>query len=260
MKLHKKFLIVMAIYLISLILILIANGIMSEVHKRKNYSLVEVNQISMFQEPIKSIIELPETVLPENEYLTGVVDATICDDVDYVVNEDIYEEVQVYESEALSPLVSFVSMGIPDIDSSFKTYMPWQAWLGSQNSAQYKFYKNYGWIDSQGFVRCTAEKELGIPDDYYMVALGSYYGTTLGTKYRITLDTGRVFYAILGEFKDNAHTNSSNQYSLNNNDIVEFVVDTNTLNPNVKISGSANSYMPLNGRVTKVERIEFDLK
>ena len=156
-----------------------------------------------------------------------------------------------------SPVV-YTPLGVPNINSSFKTWMGWQVWEEwSPNSAQYKFYKKWGWTDSEGFVRCSAEKDLGIKDDYYMVALGSYYGSKLGTKYRITLDTGKVVYAILGEFKANIHTNSTNQYSVRNKDIVEFVVDVELLNSNVKSAGSANVYMPLNGNVVEIERIDF---
>lgn len=161
-------------------------------------------------------------------------------------------------AQASESPVMYTPLGVPNINSSFKTYMGWQVWeKWCPNSAQYKFYKKWGWTDSEGFVRCSAEKDLGIKDDYYMVALGSYYGTKLGTKYRITLDTGRVFYAILGEFKANIHTNSTNQYSVRNNDVIEFVVDEKLLNPNVKSAGSANVYMPLNGNVVEIERIDF---
>lgn len=155
--------------------------------------------------------------------------------------------------------VTYTSLSVPNINSSFKTWMGYQVWEeNSPNSAQYKFFKKWGWVDDQGFARCSAERDLGIEDDYYMVALGSYYGTTLGSKYKITLDTGKVFYAILGEFKANIHTNSTNQYSLDNNDIVEFVIDEITLNRTVMSAGSANVYMPLNGNVAKIERINFN--
>ena len=151
--------------------------------------------------------------------------------------------------------VTYTALEVPYIDSSFKTWMSYRAVTDNQ-SPQYKFIHTYGWCDHEGFMRCTGEKDLGIQDDYYLIALGSYYGTTIGTKYRITLDTGRVFYGVLADFKADIHTNSTNQHGTNN-DIIEFLVDTKRLNKSVKYHGTANVYMPLNGSVAKIERIDF---
>ena len=128
--------------------------------------------------------------------------------------------------------------------------------ITNKNSAQYKFIKAWGWSDSNGFMRANGERDLGIKDDYYLIALGSYYGTTIGTKYKITTDTGNVFYGVLADCKDDSHTNNTHQYSYNN-DVVEFIVDTKKLNKTVKVMGSANVYMPLNGRIASIERINF---
>ena len=145
-----------------------------------------------------------------------------------------------------------------DINNSFKTWMSYKA-VTNKNSAQYKFIHTYGWSDSEGFMRCSGERDLGIDQDYYLIALGSYYGTTIGTKYRITLDTGNIFYGALADCKSNIHTNSTNQYVLHNGNIVEFLVDTSKLNKDVNRMGSANVYMPLNGKVEKIERMDFIL-
>lgn len=105
-------------------------------------------------------------------------------------------------------------------------------------------------------MRANGERDLGISDDYYLIALGSYYGTEIGTKYKITTDTGNVFYGVLCDQKDDSHTNSTHQYAYNN-DVVEFIVDTRCLRNDVRKMGSANVYMPLNGSITSIERIDF---
>ena len=151
--------------------------------------------------------------------------------------------------------VTYTALEVPYIDSSFKTWMSWTAW--DKNSSQYKFYKNNAYIDKNGFARCYADSEFGIPEDYYLIALGSYYGTSIGTKYRITLDTGNIFYGILGEFKADKHTNSTNQYAVRNNDIIEFIVDDSALIAQVRSMGSASAYLPLSGRITSMERIDL---
>ena len=156
----------------------------------------------------------------------------------------------------LKLMVKYTSLRVPNVNSSFKTWMSYKA-VTNKKSPQYKFIRTYGWSDSEGFMRCYGESDFGIEQDYYLIALGSYYGTTIGTKYRITLDTGRVFYGALADCKDDKHTNATNQYIPHNGNVVEFLVDTSKLNKDVKRMGNANVYMPLNGRVSKIERMDF---
>ena len=151
--------------------------------------------------------------------------------------------------------VKYTSLGVPNINSSFKTWMSYRA-VTNKRSPQYKFINTYGWADEEGFMRYSSEKEPGVSQDYYMIALGSYYGTTIGTKYRITLTTGEVFYGVLADCKADKDTNKTNQYA-RDNDIVEFIVDTKKLNSKVKYHGNANVYKPLSGRILKIERIDF---
>lgn len=151
--------------------------------------------------------------------------------------------------------VTYESMGVPEINSSFKTYMDYRT-ITDRTSPQYNFVNTWGWADNNGFMRANGESDLGITDDYYMIALGSYYGTEIGSKYRITTNTGNVFYGVLCDQKDDRHTNSTHQYA-GNNDVVEFIVDTRCLRSDVKRMGSANVYMPLNGSIASIEKINF---
>lgn len=153
-------------------------------------------------------------------------------------------------------MAEYTSLGVPtNVNTSFKTYMDWRC-VTNRSSAQYKYIQNWGYCDENGFMRAKAEQDLGITDDYYLIALGSYYGRTIGTKYRITTDTGRIFYGVLADAKADIHTNSTKQYA-RNKDVVEFLVDTRYLRSDVKRMGSANVYMPLNGHIAKIERIDF---
>lgn len=151
--------------------------------------------------------------------------------------------------------VKYTPLGVPSIDSSFKTWMSYRA-VTNRKSPQYKFIHTWGWVDSEGFMRCSGERGLGIEQDYYLIALGSYYGTTIGTKYKITLENGNYFYGALADCKADRHTNSTNQYA-KNGDIVEFLVDTKILNKNVKKMGNANVIPALKGRISSVERLDF---
>ena len=154
------------------------------------------------------------------------------------------------ETEDKTGAVEYTSMEVPDIDSSFKTWMSYKT-VTSVSSNQYKYINMYGWADDNGFMRSSADICYGIEQDYYLIALGSYYGTEIGTKYRITLDTGNVFYGVLADCKDDRHTDITNRY------VVEFLVDISALNKTVKVMGSANYLEPLKGNVIKIEKMKF---
>lgn len=154
--------------------------------------------------------------------------------------------------------VGYIPFNVPSIDSSFKTYMDYRT-ITSKSSPQYKYIRAWGWCDDQGFMRASGERDLGIDGDYYMIALGSYYGSVIGTKYRITTDTGNVFYGVLCDQKNDAHTNKTHQYA-RDNDVVEFIVDTKKLNKTVLKMGSANYIKSLNGSIKSIEKIHFTYK
>lgn len=177
----------------------------------------------------------------------------------YISTEPIYIE---SEEEELNNIikeidVNYESYGVPNlVDSSFKTYMDYRCC--GKNTKQRKLYNELSYIDNNGFVRCDGEEDLGIIDDYYFIALGSYYGTNIGDKYKITTDNGNIIYGILGDAKADQHTNSTHQYAVNNNDVVEFLVHTPNLRKDVKQMGNANVYEPLSGNIVKIEKIIFN--
>lgn len=176
----------------------------------------------------------------------------------YISTEPIYisEETQDSNNVHKEINVNYEPYNVPNlVDSSFKTYMDYRCC--GKNTKQRKLYNNFGYIDNNGFVRCDGEEDLGIMDDYYFIALGSYYGTNIGDKYRITTDTGNIIYGILGDAKADQHTNSTHQYAVNNNDVVEFLVHTPSLRKDVKQMGNANVYEPLSGNIVKIEKINF---
>lgn len=162
----------------------------------------------------------------------------------------------VYSTTVSAAAVTYTPLGVPEINSSFKTYMDYRC-ITDTSSPQYQYISRWGWSDWDGFMRCDAERDLGIESDYYLIAMGSYYGTGIGTKYRITTDTGNVFYGVLADQKSDADTDSTHRYSYNN-DVIEFLVDTRRFDSTVKLFGSANVYMPLNGKIASIERISFE--
>lgn len=67
--------------------------------------------------------------------------------------------------------VTYTSLEVPNINSSFKTYMDYRT-ITNKSSAQYKLIQEWAWADCEGFLRCNGERDLGIADDYYLIALG----------------------------------------------------------------------------------------
>jgi len=152
--------------------------------------------------------------------------------------------------------VKYTPMEVPaEVDTSFKTYMDYRC-ITNRYSEQYRYIQTWAWCDYDGFMRADGEKDLGIEDNYYLVALGSYYGTQIGDKYRITTDLGNTIYAVLADCKADRDTDYTRRYSYNN-DVVEFLVYTPRLPVEVLRTGSANTYMPLCGKITAIERIDF---
>lgn len=140
-----------------------------------------------------------------------------------------------------------IPMEVPNINSSFKAYMSYKT-ITNKSSNQWKLQQT-AYTDGLGL------RKVG---EYYCVALGSYYGTEIGTKYIIKLDTGVQFGAILSDCKMDIHTDSTNRYVPQNGNVVEFLVDTNKLDPGVKRLGTVSFYDKFKGNIVSIEKIMED--
>lgn len=125
---------------------------------------------------------------------------------------------------------------------TFKSYTDYKCL--ARNSAQWK-------LQEQAYTDENGLRKIG---DAYMVALGSYYGTTLGTKYTVTLSNGSVFQAILCDCKKDIHTDANNQKTLSDGSVLEFYVDTVVLPKSVKTSGTISSINFFSGSVVSIVR------
>ena len=114
-----------------------------------------------------------------------------------------------------SKLKNYVVKSVPDEASSFKTYESYRLLING-NTAQGKLQR-----------KSKTDKKTGIRmyKGRYCIALGSYYTNKIGTKVDLVMKNGHTLKCVLGDQKANNHTNSTNQYSLRNKDIVEFIVD-----------------------------------
>ena len=89
-----------------------------------------------------------------------------------------------------------------------------------------------------------------------MVAVGTHYAKEVGTKLDITLDNGYTFHAIVGDIKQNKHTDATNRYIPINGSVLEFIVDMSEI-PDVVMKTGDVSYTNdnLKGEVMSIKKI-----
>lgn len=136
-----------------------------------------------------------------------------------------------------------------DISTDFKSYMDYRC-ITNTNSSQYKLQK-YAWTDENGLRRY---------DDYYLVALGSYYSSTVGDCFKITLDTGETFDVMVGDCKADCDTDSTHMYHPmrdGSGNVIEFIVDTKELPKEVRRMGTVSAIDIFEGNVESIEKIEY---
>ncbi len=135
-------------------------------------------------------------------------------------------------------------MELPKVSGATKTYAYYTA-VTAKGSPQYAL------LNSE---ECYTDEKTGIRmvDDYYCVALGSFYGSTIGTKYRITFSTGDSIKVILCDQKSDRHTDSNHQYAVKNCDIMEFYVEKGKIPSNVR--GNYGNLEQFSGDIVKIER------
>lgn len=134
----------------------------------------------------------------------------------------IAREYESLESEIEEYLGKYTDYPVPD-NKPFKSYMDAET-IKDKSSKQYAMKSTF-----------LLDYNMGIymVGNRYACALGSFYSTDIGTEFDIVLESGEVIPCVLADVKDDEHTDSLNQYTVANDSIVEFVVHTNTLIPNI---------------------------
>lgn len=164
-----------------------------------------------------------------------------------------------YSSMGLAAFAAYkmVPYETPQGDTSFKTWMSYTA-FGNETPQQQ--------LQEEAVTDEHGCRKIG---DYYMVAMGSYYAADLGDRFMIELDNGdgnrpRRILVIIGDFKDDRHTDDKNQYRAIDDcrkNIIEFIVDTNKLDKKAKMLGDVSAIDGFEGNVAaiyKIEKIEYE--
>ena len=139
-----------------------------------------------------------------------------------ILEEKIEQEYEQIVEDLNEYYQKYIDLGVPN-NKLFKSYMDAQT-IRDTTSEQYKLKSEY-----------ILDSETGIYmiEDRYACALGSFYSTEIGTKFDVVMKSGEIIPCILADIKADEHTDNLNQYTLSNNSIVEFIVHTSTLIPNI---------------------------
>jgi len=127
-------------------------------------------------------------------------------------------------------------------NSGFKSYMSYEA-IGNSKSKTSQLQQR----------AVTGDYGIRTVDGRYCVAVGSYFNAKVGDPIDVTLDTGVVLYCIVGDRKQDAHTDAELHYKAPvNGNVVEFIVDTDVMPKEARRSGSLHVLPGLEGTVTNV--------
>lgn len=125
-------------------------------------------------------------------------------------------------------------------NSEFKAYMDYRK-ITNKGSKAYKLQ-----LESE-----TDENGLRIYDGRYCVAVGTFFDAPVGTYIDVTLTTGVTLHCVVGDIKQNAHTDERNMQCSNGN-IVEFIVDTPHMDSACKHAGSMHKLPGFEGGVSSI--------
>ena len=137
-------------------------------------------------------------------------------------------------------------------DTDFYGYMDYRK-ITDKTTPQYEMQQS-AWTDWQGLRRYNND---------YMVAMGSYYSNyEVGSRFEIVLENDTVFTVILGDLKDDIHTDKRNMYTpvyqnwqLVKANVIEFIVDENQLSYDVKQLGTISGYEEFNGNIVSIKKL-----
>ena len=109
----------------------------------------------------------------------------------------------------------------------FKSYMPYTA-ITSKSSPQYILQNQYAY---------TGEFGIRKVEDRFCIAIGQFSNARVGTYVDLILENEIVIPCIVGDFKANINTDSSNIVTGHNGCVSEFLIDNATLDVTAKKIG-----------------------
>ncbi len=125
-------------------------------------------------------------------------------------------------------------------NSGFKAYMDYRT-ITKKDSPQYRLSGN----------SVTDKNGLRTYKGRYCVAIGTGFHAPVGTMVNVYLDTGEILCCVVGDLKANQHTDDTNMISGHGN-VVEFIVDTDTLDEDAMYHGDISKIAGFEGKVKTI--------
>ncbi len=152
-------------------------------------------------------------------------------------NEDETQQDKLGAENYVENIVSIPSY------SGFKSFESYKA-ISDNSSAQARL-QSYCYTSKLG-IRAI--------NDRYLVAVGTGVGAEVGRYINLVLENSTKITCIVGDIKDNSHTDANNLITVHSNCASEFIVDINALETYVQNQGDISYARPeWNSPVTYIE-------
>lgn len=164
-------------------------------------------------------------ILKYGDEIKYIKDDYVTDEYNYTWNKIIFQDKEFYIcSEFVSETPpNFVYYDVPL--NGIKSFMSYKA-ITSKSSPQYKL-QNIAYTGNYGIRQVNGR---------YCIAIGSYFTTDIGLYIDLILENGEIIPCILGDCKDDKHTDSQHILTYDGS-LAEFIVDTPFLNRDAKLHG-----------------------
>lgn len=126
--------------------------------------------------------------------------------------------------------LNYKVISIPINDNKFKSWMPYTA-ITDKSSKQYQIQQNA--YDGTYGIR--------ILNGRYCVAVGNYFDMPVGTYFDLVLANNTIIPCVLAEVKSDMHTCANRIQTEHDGSMVEFIVNSKTLNKNAKLTGNISN-------------------
>lgn len=214
--------------LLVIICLMVHSYILSKTNAKlkKNHDEL-LNEQKNILKTLDDSIKTNDDILKMNEELLKMNEELISD------KENLMRLVKDLEKDKLKPSIrNMISRNVPK-NSSKKTYMDYRK-ITDTSSEQYKLQQNKDCY--------TTDTGLRKVNEYYCIAVGTYYSDNIGDKLIVHMENGESFKAIVADIKDDKHTDETNRQHKKDGSVIEFVVDTKKLPEVVRKMGDI-SYM-----------------
>lgn len=195
------FIITAIVLLIALAKVVLKNKNLQEENKKLH--IRQVKMLKTLDDSIKTneeLLEVNEKLLEDKKQLT--------------------QSVKNLEKDKLKPPSrNMISRNVPE-NNSRKTYMDYRK-ITDTSSEQYKLQQN-----KDCYTTDTGLRKL---NEYYCIAVGTYYSENIGDKLIVHMENGESFKVIVADIKDDKHTDETNMQHRKDGSVIEFVVDTKKL-------------------------------